>query len=63
MLQFSSRPQPRLLKANFANTDVQSFIEHIHQLIRAEAFDETVMDTAKKLVRLGLKTAAVSRLL
>ena len=45
MLQFSSRPQPRLSKANFANTDVHSFIEHIHQLIRAEAFDETVMET------------------
>ena len=45
MLQFSSRPQPRLSKANFANTDVHSFIEHIHKLIRAEAFDETVMES------------------
>jgi hypothetical protein len=45
MLQFSSRPQPRLSKANFANTDVHSFIEHIHQLIRAKVFDETVMET------------------
>jgi hypothetical protein len=45
MLQFSSRQQPRLSKANFANTDTHFFIEHIHQLIRAEAFDETVMET------------------
>jgi hypothetical protein len=45
MLQFSSRPQPRLSKANFANTDVHFFIEHIYQLIRAETFDETVMET------------------
>jgi hypothetical protein len=40
MLQFSSRTQPRLSKADFANTDEHSFIEHIHQVIRdCEEFD------------------------
>lgn len=32
-------------RGNFANTDIHAFIQHIHQLIRAEAFNETVMVT------------------
>jgi hypothetical protein len=45
MLQVSSRQQPRLSEANFANTDIHAFIQHVHQLIRAEAFEENVMET------------------
>ena len=39
MLQFSSRQQPRLSKANFANTGIHAFNQRVHQPIRAEAFD------------------------
>ena len=44
MLKFGSAKVPKLSKANLVNTEVHMLIEHIHQLLRQEAFDDSVLD-------------------
>ena len=39
MLKFGSAKIPKLSKANLVNTEVHLLIQHIHQLLRQEAFD------------------------
>ena len=43
MLKFGSAKIPKLSKANLINTEVHMLIEHIHQLLRQEAFDDSVL--------------------
>ena len=44
MLKFGSTMIPKLSTANLVNTEVHMLIEHIHQLLRQEAFDDSVLD-------------------
>ena len=37
------RMLPKLFKANLVNTEVHLLIQHIHQLLRQEAFDDSVL--------------------
>ena len=43
MLKFGAAKIPKLTKANSVNTEVQLLIQHIHQLLRQEAFDDSVL--------------------
>ena len=46
MLKFGSAKIPKLSKANLVNllnTEVHLLIQHIHQLLRQEAFDDSVL--------------------
>ena len=43
MLKFGAAKIPKLSKANLVNTEVHMLIEHIHQLLRQEAFDDSVL--------------------
>ena len=43
MLKFGSAKIPKLSKANLVNTEVHMLIEHIHQLLHQEAFDDSVL--------------------
>ena len=43
MLKFGSVKIPKLSKANLMNTEVHLLIQHIHQLLRQEAFDDSVL--------------------
>ena len=43
MLKFGSAKIPKLSKANLVNMEVHMLIEHIHQLLRQEAFDDSVL--------------------
>ena len=42
-IQFASMKVPKLTKTTLVNTGVHLFIQCIHQLLRQEAFDESVM--------------------
>ena len=42
-IQFASMKVPKLTKTTLVNTEVHLFIQYIHQLLRQEAFDESVM--------------------
>ena len=46
MLQYGNRGQPRLLRSQWTNADIHPYIEYIVRLIRAEAYDDTVMETS-----------------
>ena len=43
MLKFGTAKIPKLSKANLVNTEVHLLIQHIHQLLRQEAFDDSVL--------------------
>jgi hypothetical protein len=43
MLKFSSAKIPKLSKANLVSTKVHLLIQHINQLLRQEAFDDSVL--------------------
>jgi hypothetical protein len=43
MLKFATAKIPKLSKANLVNTEVHLLIQHIHQLLRQEAFDDSVL--------------------
>ena len=43
MLKFGLAKIPKLSKANLVNTEVHLLIQHIHQLLRQEAFDDSVL--------------------
>ena len=43
MLKLSSAKIPKLSKANLVNTKVHLLIQHINQLLRQEAFDDSVL--------------------
>ena len=43
VLKFSSAKIPKLSKANLVNTKVHLLIQHINQLLRQEAFDDSVL--------------------
>ena len=43
MLKFGSAKIPKLSKANLVNTEVHLLIQHIHQLLHQEAFDDSVL--------------------
>ena len=43
MLKFGSAKIPKLSNANLINTEVHMLIQHIHQLLRQEAFDDSVL--------------------
>ena len=43
MLKFGSTKIPKLSKANLVNTEVHLLIQYIHQLLRQEAFDDSVL--------------------
>jgi len=43
MLRFSSTKIPKLTKANLVNTEVHLLIQYINQLLRQDAFDDSVL--------------------
>ena len=43
MLKFGLAKTPKLSKANLVNTEVHLLIQYIHQLLRQEAFDDSVL--------------------
>ena len=43
MLKFGSAKIPKLSKANLVNMELYLLIQHIHQLLRQEAFDDSVL--------------------
>ena len=43
MLKFGTAKIPKLSKANLVNTEVHLLIQHIHQLLSQEAFDDSVL--------------------
>ena len=43
MLKFGTAKIPKLSKANLVNTEVHLLIQYIHQLLRQEAFDDSVL--------------------
>jgi len=43
MLKFGTAKIPKLSKANLVNTEVHLLIQHIHQLLRQEAFNDSVL--------------------
>lgn len=44
IMKFNTRDQPRLLRSQFDNKAIHVFIQFIHRLIRADTFDETVIE-------------------
>jgi hypothetical protein len=63
--QFGTRDPLLLTSHAFQTKDVHTFIQYIYQLIRAEAFDETVLekltdDEAMGVLTLLFKTSEVS---
>jgi hypothetical protein len=42
-IQFATVKVPKLTKTTLVNTEVHLFIQYIQQLLRQEAFDESVM--------------------
>jgi hypothetical protein len=44
-IQFATMKVPKLTKTTLVNTEVNLFIQYIQQLLRQEAFDESVMGT------------------
>lgn len=47
MLQYDNREQPRLLRSQWTNADIHEYVEYIVRVIRAEAYDNTVMETSR----------------
>jgi hypothetical protein len=43
MLKFGTSKVPKLTKATPVNTEVRHLIQYIHQLLRHEAFDDSVL--------------------
>ena len=43
MMKFGTTEAPRLTRENLDSTSVAAFITHIHNLIRNNAFDDSVM--------------------
>jgi hypothetical protein len=43
MLKFGTSKVPKLSRATLVNTEVHQLIQHIHQLLRQEAFDVSVL--------------------
>ena len=43
MLKFGSANIQKLSKVNLVNTEVHMLIQHIHQLLRQEAFDDSLL--------------------
>ena len=63
--QFGTRDPPLLTGHAFQSKEVHAFIQYIYQLIRAEAFDETILeklvdDEAMGVLTLLFKTSEVS---
>jgi len=63
--QFGTRDPPLLTGHSFQSKEVHAFIQYIYQLIRADAFDDTVLeklidDEAMGVLTLLFKTSEVS---
>ena len=67
MLKFGTAKIPKLSKANLVNTEVHLLIQHIHQLLHQEAFDDSVLgnlidsETMTLLGYVSTPTETVSR--
>jgi hypothetical protein len=56
MLKFGMVETPKLTKDNLGSAVVRKFIEHIHNLIRGNAFDDSVMTQLMDSVVIRLLT-------
>ena len=46
MLQFGNKEQQRLLRSQWTTADIHAYMEYIIRVIRAKAYDKTVMETS-----------------
>ena len=49
-IQFATMKVPKLTKTTLVNTEVHRFIQYIHQLLRQEAFDESILGNIGNMI-------------
>jgi hypothetical protein len=56
MLKFGSADSPKLTKNTLESVEVDTFIKYLHQLLRADAFDDSVIINLIATETIGLLT-------